>query len=325
MSAVAEEDVIVLVGDTISSSDTASDILPPPPGFSPFSWPVDDGSMDNEQSRFPFNVDYSPGVLAGRPGVEPSLSPITLVRSDESVGSPGVGLLVSPLVDVSSDMAADVSRPVSPLPSVESLLLQDMLWAPVAPRSSDVGGGWLDKVRPFLAERSPSVHWGLDVPSGIRLTEVRTTQRHQGSSDFPCITCGSSSGLGFPIRPVFSRWVPDGGWTIFRMIRLWQRDVGLMQTNLDVLDQYTLSLQGTASKLIELCLGARDFPAEEVAAGALGPRVQCNDRPIYMIVLVGYSVAGLRIGAMVRSGRMLVVWATACRCKFAPRWWRAKR
>ena len=54
-----------------------------------------------------------------------------------------------------------------------------------------------------------------------------------------------------------------------------QRDVGLMQTILDVLDQYSLPLQGTASKLIELCLGAREFPAEEVAAGALGPRVQC--------------------------------------------------
>ena len=53
-----------------------------------------------------------------------------------------------------------------------------------------------------------------------------------------------------------------------------QRDVGLMQTNLDVLDQYTLSLQGMASKLVELCLGAREFPAEEVAAGALGPRVR---------------------------------------------------
>ena len=53
-----------------------------------------------------------------------------------------------------------------------------------------------------------------------------------------------------------------------------QRDVGLMQTNLDVLDQYSLALQGTASKLIELCLGSRLFPTEEVAAGALGPRVR---------------------------------------------------
>ena len=53
-----------------------------------------------------------------------------------------------------------------------------------------------------------------------------------------------------------------------------QRDVGLMQTHLDVLDEYTVSLLGTASRMIELCLGTRDFLAEEVAAGALGPRVR---------------------------------------------------
>ena len=53
-----------------------------------------------------------------------------------------------------------------------------------------------------------------------------------------------------------------------------QWDVRLMQTNLDVLGQYSLALQGTASKIIELCLGARAFPAEEVATGALGLRVR---------------------------------------------------
>ena len=47
-----------------------------------------------------------------------------------------------------------------------------------------------------------------------------------------------------------------------------QRDVCLMQTNLDILDQYALSLHGTASKLIERSLGASDFPSAEVAAGA---------------------------------------------------------
>ena len=53
-----------------------------------------------------------------------------------------------------------------------------------------------------------------------------------------------------------------------------QHDVGLMQTNVDVLDQYALSLQKTASRIIELCLGSRGFPAEDVAAGALGPRIR---------------------------------------------------
>ena len=52
------------------------------------------------------------------------------------------------------------------------------------------------------------------------------------------------------------------------------RDVCLMTTNLDVLDQYALCLQGTASKIIELGLGPRGFPSAEVAAGAIGPRVR---------------------------------------------------
>ena len=52
------------------------------------------------------------------------------------------------------------------------------------------------------------------------------------------------------------------------------RDVCLMTTNLDILDQYVLCLQGTASKILELGLGPRSFPSEEVAAGAMGPRVR---------------------------------------------------
>ena len=52
------------------------------------------------------------------------------------------------------------------------------------------------------------------------------------------------------------------------------QDVCLMTTNLDVLDQYALSLQGTASKMLKLGLASSDFPSAEVAAGALGPRVR---------------------------------------------------
>ena len=53
MPAVTEEDVIALVGEPISSVSTAPAGLPPPPGFSPFSWPVDDGNMDIDASCFP--------------------------------------------------------------------------------------------------------------------------------------------------------------------------------------------------------------------------------------------------------------------------------
>ena len=129
VSAVTEEDVVAPVGEPFGSSLTAPASLLPPPGFSPFSWPVDGGNMDIDLSCFPFNVDCSPDVLVGQLSVGSSLSPITPVCSDilDSVGSPEVGLLVSPLVDVCSDMSTDVSRPVSPSPSVGSLFLQDML------------------------------------------------------------------------------------------------------------------------------------------------------------------------------------------------------
>ena len=44
---------------------------------------------------------------------------------------------------------------------------------------------------------------------------------------------------------------------------------------------------------------------------AMSP-MMCNDRPFYMVVLVDYSVAGLRIVDVVRSRRMLVVCRGNC-------------
>ena len=44
--------------------------------------------------------------------------------------------------------------------------------------------------------------------------------------------------------------------------------------SVDVLDQYALSLQKAESRIIDNCLGPCMYPAEEVAAGALGPRIR---------------------------------------------------
>ena len=52
------------------------------------------------------------------------------------------------------------------------------------------------------------------------------------------------------------------------------KDVCLMTTNFDILDQYVVCLQSTASNILELGLGPRGFPSEEVAAGPMGPRVR---------------------------------------------------
>ena len=193
-------------------------------------------------------------------------------HDSESVGSPDVELLVSPLVDVGTDTVMDVSRPVSPVPTVENLFVQDRMWAPVVLPSPDVVDRretpeprWrLAREGPFLAERSPESirSLGLDVPSGEFGLPVHYPRFLEwiGVPQSVCL-----------LEMCTGRWVDhlSRDQVVAAAVQL-ERDVGLMQTNLDFLDQYSLALQGTASKLIELCLGARAFPAEEVATGALG-------------------------------------------------------
>ena len=148
---VGEEIIEAPVGESIELVPSAPAIsLPPPPGFSSFSWPVHDGRMDVDDLCFPFGVDCSP-----------SLSPIGLVCLDvsDSGDSPEVGVLVSPVVDSSPDMPPAVDNTVLPLPSVENLLVQDMLWASAAPkapvpndcRETPVPRWWLAREGPFLA------------------------------------------------------------------------------------------------------------------------------------------------------------------------------
>ena len=67
-------------------------------------------------------------------------------------------------------------------------------------------------------------------------------------------------------------------------------DVCLMTTNLDVLDQYVLYLQGTASKILKLGLGSQGFPSEEVDVGAMGPQVR---RASVQMEAIGLAVAPL--------------------------------
>ena len=200
-----------------------------------------------------------------------SLSPIALLCSDvsDSVGSPEVGLLVSPLVDGCSDLSADVGRPVSPLPSVGSLFLQDMLWAPVAPqppvvdnrRATPVPRWRLAREDPFLAEQSPEYIRSFGSQCAFR----NTTYRDSGEYSLPMHHPRFIEWIGVPQSAKLleiggGRWLDNlsRDQAIIAAVHL-QQDVGLMQTHLDVLDQYTLSLQGTPSRMIELCLGTRDF------------------------------------------------------------------
>ena len=111
-SAAPVEELIELVPSALGSS------LPPPPGFSPFSWPVNDGGIDVDE-------------LCARIGVNcsPLLSPISRMRTDVSdlAVSPGVGVLASPIIDGLSDIAPAVGHAELTLPLVDNGFAKDML------------------------------------------------------------------------------------------------------------------------------------------------------------------------------------------------------
>ena len=96
-------------------------------------------------------------------------------------------------------------------------------------------------------------------------------------------------GLGVPLNhPRFLEWLgaPDSAWLLEMSPGHWcdtlskdqtmkaamqlHRDACLMQTNLDILDQYALALHGTASKLLQSTIGGGPYPGVEVASAAPG-------------------------------------------------------
>ena len=52
------------------------------------------------------------------------------------------------------------------------------------------------------------------------------------------------------------------------------KDACLMNTNLDILDQYALALHGTASKILQKTIGGSPYAKAEVAAEVQGPRAR---------------------------------------------------
>ena len=101
----------------------------------------------------------------------------------------------------------------------------------------------------------------------------------------------SGGGLGVPLNhPRFLEWLgaPDSAWLLEMSPGQWcdtlsrdqammaamrlHRDTCLMQTNLDILDQYALALHGTASKLLQKTIGGGPYLRAEVTAAAQGMR-----------------------------------------------------
>ena len=169
------------------------------------------------------------------------------------------------------DVRMDSSSPEAHGPLSGSLVdavadLPKLLTGPVSHRSLDFVPRWrLAREGPFLAERSSSSIHCLGAGCAFRNTTYHPSDYVSLSGEF-----------GIPLRhPRFLEWkgVPEstgllemgpGRWlhslsrdqAMDAAIQL-HRDVSLMATNLYVLDQYALSLQGTASKILQLGLDPR--------------------------------------------------------------------
>ena len=289
-SAVTEVDEMDTVEETTDTTDTPPAIIPPPPGFSQFAWPYEYWSVGDGQSQFTFTKDlpgWFPVTSWGLPVDMPSL-PVSPIVPDSSVDSvtaimessreesftpSEVVVIVPPAGDVrpvqtEAELLAD-----SPHPTNEGLLA-DLLWAPVAPRPlgiserGDPCSSATDKVPwwriaregPFLAQRSTATLRSIGAECAFRCTSYRASDYASPTGEF-----------GIPLNhPRFLEWigVPElanlleigpGRWinalsrdkAMAMAVRL-QRDVYLMETNLDIVDQYALSLQSTASKMIEV-------------------------------------------------------------------------
>ena len=303
-SVVTEEDEMAIVEEMTDTTDAPPTIIPPPPGLSQFSWPYEDWSVGDGQSLFTFTKDlpgWCPAHSGGLPVDVPSLpyssnDSVTAIMgsSREETFTPlEVVVIVPPVGDVRPAQTDAELLAESSLPTAEGLL-QDLLWAPVAPRPPDIAergdpcsstkvSRWrLAREGPFLAERSTAALSSFGAGCAFRYSSYRASDYVSPTGEF-----------GIPMHhPRFLEWigVPEsasllemgpGRWlnalsrdkAMAAAVRL-QRDVCLMKTNLDIQDQYALLLQSTALKMIEQSLGASDFPSVEVAAGALGPRVR---------------------------------------------------
>ena len=221
-----------------------------------------------------------------------TFSPIGRVSPgiSDAAGSSEEGVLISLSADSLSEVTPAVGYARLPLPSVDNSLVPDLVWVPALPQSTGlyvdrkcpVPRWWLAWEGPFLEEHSPESIRSLGPGCAFRNTTYRASDYAAPVGDYgiPLNHPRFVERIGVPQSAgivEFSgiQWVGklSRDQAVTAAIHL-QRDVGLMQTNVDVLDQYALSLQKAASRMIGNCLGPCMYPAEEVAAGALGPRIR---------------------------------------------------
>ena len=113
------------------------------------------------------------------------------------------------------------------------------------------------------------------VPTSSHLIWIMNTPMWIARLAYNFNTPNSSSGWGHRNMPACSAGpggVAPGHVHMSCALQL-QRDANLMTSNLNVLQQYTLSLHGTASAILQSVFGRHYFPSTAVHDAALVPRV----------------------------------------------------
>ena len=293
------------VNATVTGSRETSPV--PPPGFRPFEWPEAKWSKNGELQRDPglkFVASWSAKIaeeeMSSPPPLE-TLSPIPMVNGQDSM-TVQVGTTdseeVTPIV---LDRIRSVHRRRSRRPSrlhttmvrlapVGDFLFKDILceeaqidkWSvPITTgnRDSNTVPRWrLAREGPFPNEHSQASLRVLGKGCAFRHTTYKWEDHAR-----------PDGGLGVPLNhPRFLEWLgaPNSAWLLEMSPGHWcdtlsrdqamtaamqlHRDACLMQTNLDILDQYALALHGTASKLLQSTIGGGPYPGAEVATAAPG-------------------------------------------------------
>ena len=293
------------VNTSVSGSRETSPV--PPPGFRPFEWPEAKRSKNGELQRDPglkFVASWSARIaeeeMPSPPPLE-ALSPIPMVNDQDSmtvqVGTTDSEAVTPIVLDrICSIHRRRPRRPsklhttiVKPAP-VKDFLFRDILCEeaqidkqPVSIttgiRDSNTVPRWrLAREGPFPNERSKASLRVLGKGCAFRYTTYKWEDHAR-----------PEGGLGVPLNhPRFLEWLgaPDSAWLLEMSPGHWcdtlsrdqamtaamqlHRDACLMQTNLDILDQYALALHGTASKLLQSTIGGGPYPGAEVATAAPG-------------------------------------------------------
>ena len=294
---IAEDDEMDIVR---AETDLPIPVIRPPPGFRKFSWPREEWGPDGDLPLFSFSKElpgWFPWGYGGQSVDPPSLpiSPILQNSLDDSVVA-NVGFVQRGVEHSvrSHYRHTDYRGRYSgrngfryPGGYAVSRCGQTVLGVAGGSchRSTGLfdwsGGSSLSGSCPSLAAGS-----GRPLPCGTIVIVTQLSWCRVRISEYDI----SSLGLCVPLHhPRLLQWIglPElagllemgPGRRLHSLTRdqamdaaiQLQWDVCLMTTNPD---QYALSLQGTASKMLELGLDSRGFPSAEVAAAALGPRVR---------------------------------------------------